>query len=433
MDNTERRNARKCVVGEGLFGTGMGFLSSVSVLPLLLKSLGASAIQIGLVGSIFWAGWLVLQPLGLFLFGRRRRTKRFLVPWSLTFAVPTYLAMGVMVYFLAGTRPQLCVVLLLVILAVRVLGAGMAVPFWLDWQAMLFRREIRGRVIGMMAGAFPLGIAVAAVVASKVVGSVGFPLNYALLCFVSALFFAVASCFTWSVREPESLTEPGPILGTRGLLRLFGRSLREPNFRSYLVARLLMTLGSGGAAFYALLFKSSEGGGLSGSKVIMLSALLALAQCLVSYPLGRLGDRAGHKVGVVLGSLAQVGAVAVAWLGSGAVACGVTFALVGVACASAWVSHVNMLFETCPHDSHAAHITLSNVVLGPVLWLVPVLTGWMVGVVGLRTAIGITLIPTVAGTIWLAVAVKEPRHVEMARVRAEKEAAPASVQDATAS
>lgn len=415
MDTDERHNVRSCVFGEGMFGVGIGFLSSVSVLPLLLKRLGASEIEIGLVGSIFWAGWVLLQPLGLLLFGRRRRTKRFLIPWSACCSVPTYLAMGAVVYFLAPASPRLCSILLLVLLAVRVLGAGMAIPFWLDWQAMMFRRAIRGRVIGMMASAGPLGATIAALAAAKVVGSLGFPQNYSLLFPVAIVSFVTALASFASVREPESLTAPHEGLKRGDVLRRFRHSLGEKNFRNYLIGRILMSLGAGAAAFYAVHFSSAESGGLTEGTVIGLSALLGVTQFLAGYPLGRLGDRAGHKVGVVLGAVAQVAAILVAYVGEGALACGLSFALVGIAWSASWVSHVNMLFETCPHDSRVAHITLSNIVLGPVLWLVPVATGWMIGHVGMRTGIGLTLIPTLLGIAWLALVVREPRDIALGR------------------
>ena len=68
-----------------------------------------------------------------------------------------------------------------------------------------------------------------------------------------------------------------------------------------------------------------------------------------------------------------------------------------------------------PHDSRVAHITLSNMVLGPILALVPVGTGWLVDHVGVRTGIGLTLIPTVLGIAWLAMMVREPRDIELDR------------------
>lgn len=415
MDAAERRNARRVVIGEGFFGVGMGLVAPMTVLVLLLQSLGASKIELGLVGSLSWAGWVLLQPLGLFLFGRRRRTKRFLIPWSLSCSLPTYLAMTAVVYFLAPVRPRLCATLIIVIYGVRVLGAGIALPFWFDWQAMVFRREIRGRVIGGMAAASALGVSLAALAAGRAEVALPFPVNYSLLFIASVLFFIAALGFFAVVREPDSFSTPYHPLKTRDLFRRFARSLSEKNFRNYLVGRLLMTMGAGAAAFYAVHFRSPDGGGMAAGSVITLGMFLTLPQAASSYLLGRLGDRAGHKAGVVVGAVAQVAAILVAYLGRGGVACAACFVLVGIAWSAAWVSHQNMLFETCPHDSRVAHITLSNMVLGPVLGLVPVATGWMMEHVGVRSGIGLTLIPTLLGVVWLALVVREPRDIEVSR------------------
>jgi MFS family permease len=243
----------------------------------------------------------------------------------------------------------------------------------------------------------------------------GFPVNYSAVAAAGVVFFLIALAVLSRVKEPDSLRAPYTPLRPGDLFRRFGHSLSEVNFRRYLIGRILMTLGAGGAAFYALHFQSEAGGGVPEATVIKLSSVLLIGQCLVSYPLGRLGDRMGHKVGVVLGAFGQVAAILVAFLATGPVACGAAFALCGMAWAAAWVCHVNMLFETCPHDSRVAHITLSNMVLGPVLALVPMGTGWLVEAVSVRTGIGLTLIPTLLGVIWLAFAVREPRDIEIDR------------------
>ena len=136
MRADERHNAWKCTFGEGLFGIGMNLVAAVTVMPLLLKQLGAGETVVGLAFGIATAGWGLLQPIGLFAFGRRRRLKNFLVPWSLSSCVPTYLGMGLTVLFLGPTRPGLCVVLILALFSVRVLGGGMTVPLWFDWHAL---------------------------------------------------------------------------------------------------------------------------------------------------------------------------------------------------------------------------------------------------------------------------------------------------------
>jgi hypothetical protein len=63
-------------------------------------------------------------------------------------------------------------------------------------------------------------------------------------------------------------------------------------------------------------------------------------------------------------------------------------------------------------------------VLGPILALVPVATGWVVKVVDTRPGIGLTLIPTLLGVLWLAVMVREPRDIEIDRRPAPDDLAP---------
>jgi MFS family permease len=415
-DSDEKSNALKCVLGEGVFGAGMGFVASMTALPLLLRSLGAGDLIVGLAGSIAMAGWLLLQPLGLFVLGRRRRAKRFLVPWSLGFSVPTYLAMGATVFFLAVRAPRLCALLVLVIFAVRVLGAGMTIPFWSEWQAAVFRQGIRGRVIGLMAAASGLGFSLAALTSGWVQEWLPFPGNYALLFCVPVAFYIAAMGFYVRVREPEEFSAPYQPLRAGDLFRRFGASLGDANFRRYLVGRLLLTLGGGAAAFFAVHFRSPEGGGLSDALVIKLGMLITFPQAASSYLLGRLGDRAGHKAGVVIGALAQVAAILFAFLGTGPLACAFCFSLLGIAWSAGAVAHQNMLLETCPHDSRAAHVTLSNMVLAPFVFLVPLGTGWVMELLADRRAgIGLTLIPTLVGVAWLALAVREPRHIELSR------------------
>jgi MFS family permease len=415
MRQDELANTWKCTAGEGLFGVGMGLVSAMTVLPLLLKQLGAGEVLLGLAFGITTAGWGLLQPVGMLVFGRRRRTKRFLVPWSFASAVPTYLAMGLVVYFLGPARPALCSLIIVACFTVRILGAGLATPLWYDWHAVLFSREIRGRAIGMMAGASALGATLAAAIAGVVRLKWGFPANYSALFLMGIFFFGIAlSCFLW-VREPRELDRPSPYLKAADLFRRFGHSLGETNFRNYLVGRVLLTLGGGAVGFYAVHFKSPQGGGLEESTVILLGTLLTLPQAASSYILGRLGDRAGHKLGVIVGALAQAASLLAAFYGAGAWACALSFSLLGVAWASNWVSHANMLFETCPHDSRVAHITVSNMVLSPFLILVPLATGWLMALasVGVRNGIGLTLIPAALGVAWMVFVVKEPRDMDI--------------------
>ncbi|MHC4789116.1 MAG: MFS transporter [Planctomycetota bacterium] len=412
MRPEERANALKCTACDGLHGVGVGLVSALTVLPLLFRLLGAGEVELGLLYSVATAGFIVGQPLGLLVLGRRRRTKAFLVPWVFCVWVPAHLVFAVAVYFLGHTDARLCRHLMLVLIALVTLCDGMIIPIWIDWQGALFSRRSRGRAMGMIAGAWALGNAAAALAAGRLNELLPFPLNYSLLFLWAGLFFAVSVVLLWQVGEPDSITEDDALFRTADLFGFLGQSLRQRNFCSYLVSRMFLTLGSGAVAFYAVHFRSPEGGGLTEGTVIKLGALVALAQAVSSYVLGAVGDRVGHKRAMAFGYLAQVLAIAVAYLGQGWTACAGCFALLGVSVSAAWVSHNNMLLETCPHESRVAHITLSSIVLGPFMALTPLGTGWLMRHVGIRGGIGLTLIPTVLGVLWLLLGVREPRTME---------------------
>jgi len=83
----------------------------------------------------------------------------------------------------------------------------------------------------------------------------------------------------------------------------------------------------------------------------------------------------------------------------------------GLAFAANSVSHQNMIFETCPHDNRIAHITLSNLILSPFLPAAPPATGWLIDHIGMTNGIAVCLLPTIAGTLWIMLMVRDPRHV----------------------
>jgi MFS family permease len=412
VERVEARNAVLAAAAHVGFGYGVGLVDALTVMPLLLKTLGAGKVLIGVAWGIASAGWFILQVPAMFRLGGRPRGKRFLCLWSFFTVVPPYLAMGAAVYLLGAGRPALCMVVLLLLIAFRWLAEGASYPFWDDWLARLFSRRMRGRAFGMIAAAMAVGATVAALTAGQVRLRVAFPLNYALLFGGAGVFFCVMLVALYQVREP-ALPAGLAHLSVRDLMGRFGQSLGEANYRSYLIGRILMTFGGGVAAFYAVHFSSPEGGGLADSTVITLGLCLTIPQAVGSYLLGHLGDRGGHKTSVVIGAVAQALSVLVAYLGHGLGAAVAAFMLLGVALSASWASHLNMLYETCPHDSRVAHLTASNMVLSPFLVMVPLGTGWLMDAIGVRAGMGLALIPCVLGTAWMLLVVREPRTLEL--------------------
>lgn len=417
MEPDQLQNARKFALGEGIWGLGIGLIAPLTVFPLLLKALGAKGIELGLVFSLATAGVILTQPLGLLLPRKGKGRKRFLILYHCFVVLPATLLMGALIWTLGG-QPGLHLLLrwlLIGVFGVRILVIGVIVPLWQDWFASLFNRENRGQATGMYAAASAIGVSLAAVVAAYFRSHLPFPGNYAVLFFMAVFLFAISMGVFMGVSSGNP-SEGGPERPELGeMMAMFRDSLRDNNYRSYLVTRVLLTVGAGATAFFAVRFRSPEGGELSDATIIGLGALLTMPQALASYWLGRRGDKKGHRSGVLIGATAQTGAIAFAFFGSGAVACALCFICLGVGLASGMVSHQNMVYETCPHDNRVAHITLSNLALSPFVLLMPVALGWLVGEVGLTIGIGTCLIPTVAGAVWTVIMVDEPRQLVLGK------------------
>ena len=414
MQKQERKDAVNVALGEGLWGFGVGLVAPLTVLPLLLKHLGAGPLELGLFMGLATAGVLLTQPVGSLLFSHGAGSKRFLIAYLLAVSVVTYAALC-STTFLLGGRADLHVMarwLVIALYGANVLCAGVIVSPWQDWIVGLFGLKSRGRANGMWAGASAAAFSVAALVAASVRRGVGFPRNYALLMLGAILFFVVSMAQYTRVSVGHA-PEGGPRRqGLRELLSLFGRSLAEKNYRRYLVGRILLTVGGGAVGFLAVHFRSEEGGRVSEPMVILLGAFLTLPQAVGSYVFGLIGDRSGHRSGMLVGSVAQVAAIAVAFLGKGWVACALCFACIGLASASILVSHQNMIYETCPHDRRLAHITLSSLILGPFVATVFPVTGLLIEWLGSTAAgIGLCIVPTALGALWLLFMVREPRQI----------------------
>jgi len=409
MDRIERRNLVCNTVGEGLWGLGAGLASQLTVLPLLIKRLGGGEEEVGLLSAVGSAGVLLPQVASAFVFPGGQGRKWFLIIYHLAAIVPSWTLIGVGTLVLSREHQLAARVLLQAAFATFTLTIGIILPVWLDWVAGLFGRETRGRTFGWSNAAVALAGTPAALAAAVLVDRCEFPLSYALLVFLGTACYVASMLVFAAVREVDKGAPPRRLPAGEMFSR-FGRSLGDANFRRYLVGRTLVTLGSAPPMFFAVHFRASAGGSVGENTVIALGALQALAQAVSGLGLGRLGDRRGHRAGIVAGAAAQAGSIALALAVPGPAGCAAAFAFSGLSFASAWVSHTNFVFESCPHDSRAAHIAITNLVLAPATVLVPWIAGRAAESLGTPAVFAASLVPTLAGLAWLALVVREVRE-----------------------
>ncbi len=420
MHSREIHNARNLSLAEGLWGFGMGFIVPLTVMPLLLRQFGAGAVELGFFYSMASGGFLLTQPIGMFLSRHGAGKKRVLVLVNTWITLPVFIFMAAVVLIL-GNEPDWhrpVRIMLLGAFSLRMLSVGIILPLWQDWINALFRTENRGRVTGLYAAMSAGGVMVGTLIAATVRRALVFPENYACLLMIASIFFAAsftAMAFVDSGSVPQNLAGKRPSLGE--LIHRFSLSLRDSNFVHYLVARLLLTTGGAAVAFFAIYFQSEVGGGLKESVIIGMGAAVMLPQAVSSYWLGKLGDRRGHRWGVLVGGFAQVASIGTAYAGRGYWACLFSFLLLGIAYAAGWVSHQNFIYETCPHDNRIAHLTLSNLVLSPVVLLLPLGIGAIISLTNISWGLAICLGISVAGMFYLLFFVHEPRLIVIGQPR----------------
>jgi MFS family permease len=403
----DRRNVMLNAAGEGIWGLGWNLAPPLTVLPLLIRALGGGALEVGILAAVASAGSLLPQILGSFVLQSGEGRKRFLVLYHLGVVVPPWLCISAVIFFAASTHPQFGRFALISLHGLSVFAIGFIVPVWNDWLAGLFAKGIRGFAFGM-AGATSAGLgALGALVASRATSRFAFPLNYALLFLTATAVMCVSMAVFARMRE--QLRPRRPRLPGRDVYRRFAQSMRDANFRTYLVSRILLTLGAAPISFLAVHYSTDRGGAVADSVIIALGSLLLASQSVFSVVIGKFGDRFGHRAGATIGSAAQAVAIVFAVFFPGAVSCAFAFILTGIAVASTFVSHQNFLFETCPHDSRPVHTSLANIVLAPVAISIPLIAGRTIAAFGTFPVFLGCLVPTSAAIAWLHLVVKDPK------------------------
>jgi len=402
--------------GESLWGLQSYAVGSVTFLTVLLTGYGASNTELGIQSALETTTGLA-PMIGVYLLHSRRRQKRHLMLWHLLVAIPFLVAAGI----INLKALDLPVVVrrwgLITCWTAHMWAVFAVITVWTDWASHLFPAGIRGRVFGLALG----GMCLAGMAGTFSVGWLRgeFPDNtdvFSYVYFAAAALVAMAICTysLWIRDETAHLAEehPAPPKLT-DIFRRFGQSLAEPNFRRFLVGRVLAGAGLCAVVLVTKYYKSPAGGELSDSSVLIYAMALPLGQAVASFVLGRLGDRRGHRLGVVLGTTVQVATVAVLLLSRGPASCMLAYAGMGIVFGGTWVSHINVVIESCPHEHRVAHITVSSIVLAAPAAVVAVAYGWIADMFGFDVLFTIWLVFSAASLMWLIFRVKDPRTLDV--------------------
>ena len=411
-----RRNALINIVGESVLGFKTNLIVPSVILSVLLYQFGASPVMIGSISAIETSMLLLPQMLGGYLFHSRARRKRQIVLWHYLVILPFNIVMGVLTFNARQMDPAIYRSAMLVCFALNTGAIGVIAASWFEYfLGTIYETNFRGTVMGLSAFGASIAGTLGALFASWLIGRLPLPDAYAWLYLISWVFGMISISLFIFIKDPGSVAvEPDE---KRPTLRSLGASLRislgAANFRSYLLGRMMAVSGFSIIPFIAIYFTSTTGGGLSKETVVASYSAFNIANALGGLALGRLGDRFGHRWGILSGTCMQTLALIAALTLPGAAGCILVYTGAGLAASCGNISHNNLVMELCPAENpnRVAHISMANLVIGIPALLAPLAAGWVAGGWGIPSMFTICLAISLAALLWLALRFKEPRRI----------------------
>lgn len=389
------------------FGLGLGFGSFSAIIPLFVHHLTESALLIGLVPAIHNMGFQLPQLLTAGWLAQAKRYKPLTLLMTIHERVP-FLGLSLLALLMPYSSKTVILSLTFVMLVWQGLGAGMAANPWTNLVSKVIPQELHGTFFGAQSAAFNGLAGAAAVGASLILARVAEPRSFSLCFILTFLAMAVSFAFLASTREGDSNPRREQLPGAH-----WGRSLQilkaDPNFRSFLVVRVVSQFAAMSFAFYVIYAVQQYG--MSDAAAAVLVVVLLLGQVVLGPLMGRLGDRWSHRGVMSIGGFGAALSALVAWRAPSASWFYAVFLLEAVAIVAIWTVPLAMSVSFSAHEAERPlYVGLANTIPAPAAILAPIAGGWLADVAGFGTTF---LVSAAAGLVMAALLwfiVKEPQR-----------------------
>ncbi len=387
------------------FWLGLSFMSSATIVPLYVSKLTSSQLAIGLIAVIANSGWFLPQLFTANAVQRLPRRKPVVINLGFfTERLPLWLLP--LSALLAVEAPSLALALFFIGFAGHAVGAGLVATAWQDLVARIFPVDRRGRFFGITTFVGNGTGALGATFSAWLLATLAFSANFVATFTLAAFFITVSWAFLALAREPEQAVT-APRQSSRQFwagLPLLLRS--DHNFRRFILARLLLVLGSMGAGFLTVAAVSRWQ--VPDGTVGLYTLALLLGQTVANAAAGFLADRTGHKLPLELGSALLAFAYLLAWLAPTPNWYFVVFVLLGLGTGAAVVCGTMIVLEFSPADLRPTYTGMVNTALGMMGMVSPLIGAWL-ATRSYDALFAVSALFCLAGMAGLHAWVREPR------------------------
>jgi MFS family permease len=212
------------------------------------------------------------------------------------------------------------------------------------------------------------------------------------------------------LREPPSHAEQSKPEKRPGLAHMWEIVQTDLNFRQYLIARFWTMIGSMATGFITVY--AVQTWQAPDSTVGRFTAALLLGQTAGNLMAGVVADRLGHKLPLLIGSVAQVSAMIWALLARTADGMYLVYFLLGMHAGIHVVCGLLVSMEFASSDRRPSYAGIANTAVGVGSIVAPLLGGW-IATAGYPPLFAASACAALIGLMWLALAVRDPRRVSV--------------------
>lgn len=404
-----RRNLVLGVANGALFRLFNALTDPSLVLTWFVSQLTASPVAIGLLLPISQGGWFLPQLLVSGLV--QRMPRRMSLYRATAFVRVLSLALIVASVFIIGDRnPSSLLVAFLILYSAYSLVSGVAGLPFMDVVGKAIPADRRGSFFAwrrFTGGVLALGgSALTSYVLDERRG-LAFPMNFGWLFAAAALAMGAGFFFFAQVVEPVDAVQDGSPcgMGVRGIRDMLWR---DRNYVLFVTARVVLLIHAAAVPFYTVFAREKLGAPTSMAGAYLTVFTLASVGSTLLW--GRLGDRRGNRMAMLLGSLLSIPLPLVPLFFGTRIsysAFAVLFLLLGIAQSGTEISALSLALDIAPAAERVLYVGFLNTVLG-IVSLLLMTSGLVVQWWGLGALFGLSA--ACAGlSSFLIRAVRDPR------------------------
>ena len=369
-------NLKYNLVHEFCWGFGIAFHTLYAVVPLFLRELGApESIAVSTAG--LFSILIALPTLIIATLGRNIRNIKKAVILVHIIILMVAFAMGFTFTILDPEQIQTAWKVYFSYFILYSLSIGIIIPIWAEFLNQSTLKSERGKFFGLgfafnSVGSFAGGFILRFLLSSNI----PFPRNFGIgffILFISLtigtflfLFFRVKS----PKKEHRHKTVKDFLAETKSIV------VGHKNFQKYILSRILFAAHLPGLGLYAIYCQDKFNFDVSQAGIFTI--LNVIASGFASYFVGILGDKMGHKSGMIVAYLAHFTAVFLAIFSQNMLWVYAVFMAIGAGQGAFMPSAMNLIYDFAKERDTKTYMALVDTMLAPFVLIFIVGIGYMV-------------------------------------------------------